>query len=116
MSLKFCVLNGHVCPENDGFTCCTARGVSVVDYCIVPHECLGSCSNFCVASMTDLLTQYDIKYLLGLHCKAPYAMLSFDLCVNVASVGNTEGVQQYVSQNNDTSSLKFNLASLDLTS
>ncbi len=48
---KFCILNGRITPENDGLTCCTARGVSVVDYFLVPHDNLESCSNFNVTSM-----------------------------------------------------------------
>ena len=60
----------------------TARGVSVVDYFLVPHDPIGNCNNFHVTSMTDLLDHYQLKYLLGYHSKAPdRALLNFELCV-----------------------------------
>ena len=77
---KFCVLNGRICPENDNITCCTARGVSVVDYVFVPHDNLEKCSNFSVMSMVDVLSKFDLKYLLNSHCKSPdHALLCFEL-------------------------------------
>ena len=49
---KFCIVNGRVSPENDGYTCSTARGVSVIDYFHVPHDLIGNCNNFHVTSIT----------------------------------------------------------------
>ena len=90
---KFCMLNGRVCKGNNGFTCTTARGNSVVDYCLVPHDILETCSNFNVISMVDLLELYDIKHLLGSHCRAPdYSMLCFDMSINVMCENISETV------------------------
>ena len=35
---KFCVLNGRFDQESDYYTCSTTRGVSVVDYFLVPQD------------------------------------------------------------------------------
>ena len=38
-----CITNGRVTPEHDDFTFMSARGKSVVDYFIVPHEQINDC-------------------------------------------------------------------------
>lgn len=86
---KFCVLNGRVSASTsnesykDGYTCLTPRGMSVVDYIMVPHASIYDCSNFSVTSAIDYLNIHNLKHLLGAHCKTPdHALLQFELCTN----------------------------------
>jgi hypothetical protein len=46
LSAGCCMLNGRS-VVND-FTCVSSNGMSVVDYCIVPHEHLHTVKNFCI--------------------------------------------------------------------
>ena len=70
--------------EKDGYTCRTARGLSVVDYFLVPHEVLTSCYNFCVTSCLDIIDKNKLQHLLHRRSKVPdHAYLSFDLSINV---------------------------------
>ena len=107
---KFCIVNGRVSEENDGYTCSTARGVSVVDYFLVPHDLIGNCNNFHVTSMTDLLDHFKLKYLLGYHSKAPdHALLNFELCVNVEPTVLCDGPMPSMPY---SSSIKYNLSKI----
>ena len=50
LSSGFCLVNGR--KSRDDFTCISARGASVVDYCIVPVEELDYVTNFSVVTMS----------------------------------------------------------------
>ena len=50
LSSGFWPVNGRKC--HDDFTCISAKGASVVDYCIVPVEELDFVSNFPVVTMS----------------------------------------------------------------
>ena len=52
---RMCMLNGRM-GRND-FTCVSTRGKSVVDYAIVPHEQLPSCSDFTVSRLSQLIQE-----------------------------------------------------------
>ena len=107
---KFCVLNGRFDQGSDDYTCSTTRGVSVVDYFLVPHDVLNKCSNFCVTSMSDLLDLHSLKYLLGSHCKPPdHAMLTFELSVNVESSVLCDNTKTDVS---NSPSLRYNFSKM----
>lgn len=81
---KFCTLNGRGDPSKDGFTCCTSRGMSVVDYVLVPHDILPNCDNFSVNNMVDTISKYNLQHLLNSNSKAPdHSLLYFELCINV---------------------------------
>ena len=56
ISANCCMLNGRNYYKND-FTCVSTKGLSVVDYLIVPHEDLHSFSDFSVTRSKDLFTQ-----------------------------------------------------------
>lgn len=43
---RFCVVNGRVSRENNNFTFVHPRGRSVVDYFLVPIECISTCKSF----------------------------------------------------------------------
>jgi hypothetical protein len=79
---KMCVLNGRVQPENDNFTCVSARGSSVVDYVIVPHRSLKYCTQFHVRLANDVIEECHLTNLLGTRCKVPdhsFLQLSLNL-------------------------------------
>ena len=52
---KCCVVNGRITPEYDNFTCIRTFGKSVVDYFIIPHDCINNCSSFKVHLAKDLI-------------------------------------------------------------
>ena len=91
---KFCTLNGRGNPDSDGFTCCTSRGMSVVDYVLISHDGLKECKNFCVHNMVDLINRHNLQHLLHSHSKAPdHSLLTFELCINVLPSQYVEPVQ-----------------------
>ena len=53
------MLNGRCAGDND-FTSISVKGVSVVDYVVVPHDYLHKCSGFCVKRAHDLFVQTDL--------------------------------------------------------
>ena len=57
--------------KNDNVTFSSARGKSLVDYFITPHDCLHFCQSFKVDLTTGLLEKYDAYQLLSNRCKAP---------------------------------------------
>lgn len=52
VSTNCCVLNGRT--ENDDFTCVSQKGLSVVDFAIVPHDIIDMYSNFYVLRARQL--------------------------------------------------------------
>ena len=50
---KLAILNGRIDPQNDNFTFVSPRGKSVVDYLIVPQDCLHLVKSFKVDVATD---------------------------------------------------------------
>ena len=55
-NVNCCVLNGRNGTSND-FTFVSTRGSSVVDYCVVPYECLKNFTNFQVIRASVLFNQ-----------------------------------------------------------
>ena len=81
---KFCVLNGRVANSNDEFTCRTARGVSVVDYFIVPHDIFPQCKNLNVKSCNDIVDECGLHNMLNDRSRIPdHALLTCHLTINV---------------------------------
>ena len=56
ISANCCILNGRNYHNND-FTCVSSKGLSVVDYILVPYEILHWFSDFRVVRSKDLFTQ-----------------------------------------------------------
>ena len=54
INTNLCILNGRKYTSND-FTSVSTKGRSVVDYCIVPHECIDSFEKFSVIHVTDMI-------------------------------------------------------------
>ena len=56
---KMCICNGRFDPELDNWTCSKRNGTSVVDYFIVPVDCLKKCSSFRVCMSRELVNKYS---------------------------------------------------------
>ena len=54
------MLNGHVTPTQDDYTFVSTRGLSVVDYVLVPQHSVNSCHYFKVDCMSDILTKLNL--------------------------------------------------------
>jgi len=68
---KLAIVNGRVDPENDNFTFVSSRGRSVVDYFLVPQDCLEFCKSFTVQLVSDLVEKTKSRNLIGPQCKPP---------------------------------------------
>ena len=56
---NMCILNGRF-GEGDAFTSVSNKGLSVVDYCLVPIEYFSKFANFKVHSMLDIVQDHDL--------------------------------------------------------
>ena len=63
--IKLALVNGRFSPDFDDFTSISGRGRSVVDYFITEQISLSNISNFCVHTVTNLLSQYNLHSLMG---------------------------------------------------
>ena len=85
---KFCMLNGRLCEPVH--TCISTKGLSTVDYMLVPHSCLGFCSNFHSECMSDIIDKYKLHGYLNRRSKKPdHSLLVMNFkpyCVKSCSV------------------------------
>ncbi len=65
---KLCVLNGHLNPENDNYTCISPHGSSVVDY---THDVFYKYQAFHVYTTTDMIDACNLAPIIGDICKSP---------------------------------------------
>ena len=78
---NMCMVNGRI-GKND-YTCISPNGKSVVDYVLLPYECLGKCKDFKIHTMTDLINTYN---LMGSTKFPDHSVIQFDLSYeNIAS-------------------------------
>jgi hypothetical protein len=89
-----CMLNGRDNINND-FTFVGPQGSSVVDYCIVPHEYLGSFSKFQVPLVSDLLSKSGVlREVESTACRPDLSLLywamELDLCFSKEVVGTMQ--------------------------
>ena len=54
INTNFCILNGRNSMNND-FTSVSTKGRSVVDYCLIPHDCIDIFRKFSVVHVIDLI-------------------------------------------------------------
>jgi hypothetical protein len=81
---KMCVVNGRVNNKEDNFTCRTSRGLSVVDYFIVPHDMLSSCKQFMVVPCLDIIEKEKLQTMVNRRCRIPdHNLLTLEISVNV---------------------------------
>ena len=60
-SLDLCMLNGRFDPQYDGFTSVSAKGLAVVDYCVVPKVSFHKYCDFKVLDPLAVATNSSIK-------------------------------------------------------
>ena len=53
-----CISTGRNCTKNNN-KCIKPQGISVVDYCIIPHEDLNKYAEFTVSTVSDLITDIN---------------------------------------------------------
>ena len=58
LDAKMCICNGRFDKEYDNWTCIKWNGSSVVDYFIVPIDCLNKCSSFKVFTAREMVNKY----------------------------------------------------------
>lgn len=63
-----CMLNGRNFLKYN-YTCIKLQGISVVDYCIIPHEDLNKYSDFTVSTLSDLIIDLE-------NCNSDFAQAS----------------------------------------
>ena len=59
LEAKLCICNGRVTPNFDNYTFVHSRGKSVIDYTIVPLDCISNCSEFKVLTARDMIVLYN---------------------------------------------------------
>ena len=69
--VKMCALNGRLTPELDNYTCISTRGRSIVDYVLVPHECLRFCKKLEVIPVNSLIDKLRLTQLISHKSKPP---------------------------------------------
>ena len=100
---KFCMLNGRLTSDLNNFTFVSTRGLSVVDYILVPHVTLKSCKYFRVDCMSDILNQFTLFDLLSPSCKQPdHSLLSIAFTPNYCTSTTVEMLQNETIPTNDS--------------
>ena len=86
------MLNGRLTPKMNDYTFISTRGLSVVDYVLVPQYVLTRCKYFKVESMSDILNKFNLQKLLSMTCKQPdHSLLSFCFLPSVNC--NTQSIE-----------------------
>ncbi|CAC5390474.1 unnamed protein product [Mytilus coruscus] len=77
--INCCMLNGRNNSHND-YTYVSTRGLSVVDYCIVPYEMLKSFDMFEVRRVSALIEDVDIIGIVDpTRCMPDHSLLSWSM-------------------------------------
>lgn len=104
---RLTILNGCINPENDNYTN-IKRGKSVVDYMMIPQDCLSQVTNFRVDLANTLVEKCGACNLIGDSSKVPdHSMLTVNLQCGYNPSNNTS--KNNNSNNNDESGQKYKL-------
>ena len=63
LQTNMCLINGRICPLNNGFTSVSHRGKAIVDYFITTHGNLDNGTDFGVRNLFDLFTDFELLHL-----------------------------------------------------
>ena len=66
--VKFCVANGRITPEFDGFIS-LSKGKAVVDYIEIPQDCIQMCNKCEVHLISDVINDHNLVRFLSTTCK-----------------------------------------------
>jgi hypothetical protein len=84
-----CVLNGRNTVRND-YTYISTNGSSVVDYCILPYECVNKFSDFTVYTMSELMEELDMTSRVDPKAVPDHSLLVWN--IDICSAGLEAGV------------------------
>ena len=73
----------------NNYTCIKPQGMSVVDYCIIPHEYLNKYAEFTVYTVSDLITDINAQSEFAAVSIPEHSVLSWE--VDVGSYAQTCG-------------------------
>jgi hypothetical protein len=68
---KFCVLNGRLTNNQNGFTSVSRKGRAVVDYVCIPQDQYVKCKSFNVMTMQSIVDRDKLHSLLGERSRLP---------------------------------------------
>ena len=63
---------------DNNYTCIKPQGMSVVDYCIIPHEDLNKYAEFTVSTVSDLITDINAQSEFAAVSKPDHSVLSLE--------------------------------------
>ena len=97
--VKFCVAKGCVTPHLDNFTS-PAKGTAVVDYILIPHDCLMYCCKCSVTLISDIIDKYNLASLLSSSSKQPtISVVSLECqyanCYDISQITCINSVNDY---------------------
>lgn len=106
---KLCMLNGRT-NGTDNYTCVSTKGVSVVDYILVPHENYTSCTQFNVDLCSNIIEEHQLQQLLNQKCKIPdHSVLS----VLFRDPEEHLGIKNQINQSPDATKCRYNRRKLN---
>ena len=81
---KCCMANGRISSDTSNrYTFQSVRGLSLVDYVLVPHDNLSLCSDMKVESCYDIVNTLHIEQLITPNCRLPdHALLTMNVKMN----------------------------------
>ena len=68
---RMCLLNGRIDPLYDNYTSVSPKGKAVVDYIVVPFDCLENCLEFKVLLASQIVEDRALFNLIGDNCRLP---------------------------------------------
>ena len=107
-----CVVNGRVCPLQDGFTSVSHRGKAVVDYFVTRHDDLKFVDDFKVLSLGDIIDEHNLVGIGDnngsdhniLMCRVNVNSIDEDICLSSEHADTVETSQtiNHASQQSST--------------
>ena len=82
INANMCMLNGRSDASNE-FTSVSAKGSSVVDYCVVSHDDLYKITDFKITLTSDVINKADIVHSLIPTCIPDHSLLSWNIVTDL---------------------------------
>lgn len=85
--MKMCIINGRLNSDNDNFTCISTKGKSVVDYFLTLHSNLKHCQSFQVFTISELIDDFGLQYLISSKSKPPdHSLLCLEITFSMSNL------------------------------
>ena len=102
-----CILNGRNTLRNN-YTYVSTQGSSVVDYCLVPYECLEMFSGFEVITMNELIQKHNLADYVDLSVSKPdHSILTWNI-----NIAKSVDIKDHEYEKDVSSFKKFNLSNI----